>query len=325
MWDRFLNEAWAGDERVIIGGADAPGAAVRWITAPDESGKQILRQRLKQSADEADSARTQVARLQDDTQRLSVQLERSERSRRRLTDIVLRHRRAHHDAVTALRRTTVGEALRQAEEARTERDLYAEELQRAEDELDDLRRRLAWQTATLTELGRPAADTAPGAPTRFATFADLLDTATAELTGLVIGDQVADTAALLDGNLRTPHWLRRTWNALSALNAYATSDFPGDFTSYVDKHGGEFGLTPSLVARWESRMVDTTGRYRAARTFPVPTDLDDSGWAYFPAHIRIDRGGGVAPRLHYLDDTSGRTGRVHIGYLGPHLISPLTN
>ena len=72
-------------------------------------------------------------------------------------------------------------------------------------------------------------------------------------------------------------------------------------------------------------MVDTTDRFRAARTFPVPTELDDSGWTYFPAHIRIDRGGGVAPRLHYLDDTNGRTGRVHIGYLGPHLISPLTN
>ncbi len=72
-------------------------------------------------------------------------------------------------------------------------------------------------------------------------------------------------------------------------------------------------------------MVDTTDRFRVARTFPVPTELDDSGWAYFPAHIRIDRGGGVAPRLHDLADTRGRTGWVHIGYLGPHLPSPLTN
>lgn len=46
-------------------------------------------------------------------------------------------------------------------------------------------------------------------------------------------------------------------------------------------------------------MVDTTERFRAARTVPVPTELDDSGWAYFPAHFRIARGGGVAPRLRY--------------------------
>lgn len=325
MWDRFLNEAWAGDERVAIAGAGTPGPAARWVVAPDESGKQILRQRLKQFADEADSARIQVVKLQDDTQRLSTRLERSERARHRLTAIVLRLRRAHHDAVSALHRTAIGEALRQADDARTERDLYAEELQRAEDELDDLRRRLAWQTSALAELGRPATDTVAAEPTRFTTFTDLLDAAATELTGLVIGEQVADAAALLDGNLRTPRWLRRAWNALSALNSYVTADFPGDFTSYVDGRGGEFGLTPSLVARWESRMVDTTDRFRAARTFPVPTELDDSGWTYFPAHIRIDRGGGVAPRLHYLDDTNGRTGRVHIGYLGPHLISPLTN
>lgn len=80
-------------------------------------------------------------------------------------------------------------------------------------------------------------------------MAALLDTATAELTGLIIGVHVADTAAALDGNMRTPRWLRRAWNALSALNAYATSGYPGDLTSYVDEHSGEFGLAPSLVAR----------------------------------------------------------------------------
>lgn len=72
--------------------------------------------------------------------------------------------------------------------------------------MDDLRRHLTWQTAVLAELGRPAA----ASPTRFAIFADLLNTATAELTGLVVGDQAVGAATSLNGNLRTPHWLRRT-------------------------------------------------------------------------------------------------------------------
>lgn len=70
MWDSFLNEAWAGDERRSSAGPTHPGRSVG--SPPRWSDKQILRQRLKQSADEADSARIQVVRLQDDTQRLSV-------------------------------------------------------------------------------------------------------------------------------------------------------------------------------------------------------------------------------------------------------------
>jgi hypothetical protein len=38
-----------------------------------------------------------------------------------------------------------------------------------------------------------------------------------------------------------------------------------------------------------------------------------------PAHLKIAEGGGMlAPRLYFHDDTRGPTGKVHVGYIGPH-------
>lgn len=80
------------------------------------------------------------------------------------------------------------------------------------------------------------------------------------------------------------------WTVLCTLSSYATTTFPADFTSIRDTHGAEFELTSSLVAQLESPIVDTTGHFLAVRPFPVPIDVDSSGQAYFPAHVRVDRG-----------------------------------
>ena len=97
------------------------------------------------------------------------------------------------------------------------------------------------------------------------------------------------------------------------------------FSCYVREFGGSRGLSPSLVASGESELVVNTPRYRNARTFPVPVEVHSSGYEFFGAHVKIDRGGGVAPRLHHFDDTRGATGSVRIGYLGPHLPGPESN
>jgi hypothetical protein len=36
------------------------------------------------------------------------------------------------------------------------------------------------------------------------------------------------------------------------------------------------------------------------------------------AHLKI-AGGLLGPRLYFYDDTSGLTGKVHVGYIGAHL------
>ena len=55
------------------------------------------------------------------------------------------------------------------------------------------------------------------------------------------------------------------------------------------------------------------------RRFRVPKSVSETGYAEFWAHVKIGSSGQVAPRLHYLDDTSGPTGCVIVGYLGHHL------
>ncbi len=37
--------------------------------------------------------------------------------------------------------------------------------------------------------------------------------------------------------------------------------------------------------------------------------------------IKLEKGSDPAPRLHFWDDTGGRTSRIFVGYLGRHLPS----
>lgn len=42
------------------------------------------------------------------------------------------------------------------------------------------------------------------------------------------------------------------------------------------------------------------------------------------AHFKIAQSGTLSPRMHYYDDTT-RSGNVSTGYLGPHLLTDMTN
>ena len=55
------------------------------------------------------------------------------------------------------------------------------------------------------------------------------------------------------------------------------------------------------------------------RRFRVPSAISATGSAMMWAHVKIGNSGQTAPRLHYFDDTSGPTGAVIVGYIGPHL------
>lgn len=42
-------------------------------------------------------------------------------------------------------------------------------------------------------------------------------------------------------------------------------------------------------------------------------------------HIKLAQSGRIAPRMHLYDATRGTTRRIHIGYVGPHLVNTRTN
>lgn len=60
-------------------------------------------------------------------------------------------------------------------------------------------------------------------------------------------------------------------------------------------------------------------KFRDQRHLPVDIRVDESGRIHMWSHLKIAEGGGpLAPRVYFYDDTRGATGKVHIGYVGPH-------
>jgi hypothetical protein len=113
--------------------------------------------------------------------------------------------------------------------------------------------------------------------------------------------------------------------AMAALDAYVAARRSGvwdggGFRSYCDdsRHGGRI-YPATQVAALESDTVRQDPKMAHQRRFRVPRMVSESGYAEFWAHIKIGNSGQVAPRLHYLDDTSGPTGAVIVGYVGHHL------
>ena len=69
----------------------------------------------------------------------------------------------------------------------------------------------------------------------------------------------------------------------------------------------------------ESETVLNDPQLRAKRNFRVSLDVDPSGKAEMLAHLKIAEGGGpLAPRIYFLDDAGGKTGKIHVGFIGPH-------
>jgi len=62
-------------------------------------------------------------------------------------------------------------------------------------------------------------------------------------------------------------------------------------------------------------------KFTRARTFPVDSAVSPSGRQYMEAHLKVSEGGGdLAPRVYFHDDTAGPTGKVHVGFVGPHYL-----
>ena len=138
---------------------------------------------------------------------------------------------------------------------------------------------------------------------------------------------VPDTAPReLDGIDSAPNayaWGITTWRGLQALSAYAQASragFAGDFWVWCER--GEalaWPATPKKLAMRESETVQNNPKLMRARLFDVDPQVDESGRIHMEAHLKISEGGGdLAPRVYFHDDTGGRTGKVHVGLVGPH-------
>ncbi|MBN8867143.1 MAG: hypothetical protein J0H98_06290 [Solirubrobacterales bacterium] len=155
--------------------------------------------------------------------------------------------------------------------------------------------------------------------------ADVVTQVEEETDRIKFGDTALEGAKELDEHSE-PSWAKKALRAFRALDAYVArkeEGFEGDFQAFCES--GDLSAIPrGWVSLHESGTTDQNARYRELRTFEVPTDVDKSGRAYMDAHIKIERGGYPCPRIHFHDDTQG-TGRVYVGWFGPHLDSKSKN
>ncbi|MEU8265804.1 hypothetical protein AB0B89_01450 [Sphaerisporangium sp. NPDC049002] len=249
------------------------------------------------------------------------------------------------EVVLAQQRGTEAEGEMLLAEAEGESDRLSDEMERLSAEHEILqseyaesvalarkfRERVRWLESRLALSGHPAYGLAPETPGFDpAGLVDTLNMAREALTHVEIGD--TDTpAARLDLAYPTlaRAWAAKAWDALQALDSFATARssgrFVGGFFEWCRSDAADHTIPSGMVAMSESQTVNTNGKYSASRIFSVPPEVHPSGRVLMEAHIKIRKGGCPAPRIHFYDDSGGATGKIWIGHVGDHLPNTRTN
>lgn len=119
-------------------------------------------------------------------------------------------------------------------------------------------------------------------------------------------------------------WGQRIWAHLQSLDAYGRSKGPG-FKTWCETSGHPRAISGKFISMTESQTVCTSERLRRHRDLPIDTAISPSGKIEMLAHIKSIQGGGMQiPRIYFHDDTKGKTGKVHVGFIGPHDLVPNT-
>ncbi|MGH9130064.1 MAG: hypothetical protein ACRDY2_14175 [Acidimicrobiales bacterium] len=198
----------------------------------------------------------------------------------------------------------------------------------AASEAEEARARVRWLESRLADAGQYVAGTPTPEderPAEASSCSEALELAKVHLDLVIVGD-TTESADELDQHVKAGTWGRKAWLALRALQSYgrakASGQMQGNFLQYCRASPSGSEVVPSeWVAAAENETTTNNPRFRRARTFPVPTDVSSDGEAYMAEHIKLEKGSDPAPRLHFWDDTGGKTGKVYVGYLGRHLPS----
>jgi hypothetical protein len=156
---------------------------------------------------------------------------------------------------------------------------------------------------------------------RVGSIAEAIAEARKRLSGVVIPSGVEHDIEDLDSTVTAQSWGESTWIGLRALHVYAEAGFDGNFKSWCmdSGHPWAWPATDKKISMTESQSVQQSSRLRNQRLLPVAREVCSDAKVVMLAHLKIAEGGGpLAPRVYFHDDTRGPTGRVHIGFIGPH-------
>ncbi|MEV6956563.1 hypothetical protein [Streptomyces sp. NPDC051183] len=306
---------------------------------PDEKVIDELEEGLKTAKTQLTTARQVVESLRTELGKTTVLLGDAQQEAQTHRGELLEVRRALEESRTALaeavaahdqlrdsvQSSDAGRAVRDAEDRR---DAAESETETAEELLDEQAREIAWLRSRLAAAGQPAPEEPPQT-TWPASWEELVERTAAELDRIVLGDVLA-TSRPLRGHTFETTWLRRTWEALRALDAYARAksehgpEMLPHLSAYLSWRDASVSLPRGRYSANESQLVLTTPKLRDERMLPVPRDVDPSSRVLMAEHIRIGSGRPPAPRLH-LYDSSANDGRIYVGHIGSHLRNAHTN
>ena len=224
----------------------------------------------------------------------------------------------------------LGERIQDAEDAVEMATLEQEE---AESRAAALAARVRYLEEELDKAGTHlrGMPTPPAAfPAEAATLHEATDLVRAHLGAIVLPDSATADLGTLDEHPRAGVWAQKAWQTFLALNEYALKKQAGDFAldfKRANENGelGTFGVPTNWVTMHESDTTDKNPTYRAARTFPVPAEVDPAAEVYMDAHVKLQAGGRPCPRIHFHDNSSGSTGKIYVGWFGDHLENQQTN
>ena len=207
----------------------------------------------------------------------------------------------------------------QVEDLKIERSIAYEEATNSEREIETLQRRNELLRNKLRELSESpeAIEAVVSEESGPETCAEAIQMAK-KLQGLMIHSRAPVEIGRLDAAENSELWAGRIWRQLNSLNAYAEAGGPG-YQTWCETSGHDRVISSKFIAMSESESVMKNPDLRRRRTLPVDPKLDSSGWMEMEAHLKPVEGGGMQiPRIYFHDDTKGRTGKVHIGFIGPH-------
>ncbi|HUN30581.1 MAG TPA: hypothetical protein VMU95_01070 [Trebonia sp.] len=161
-------------------------------------------------------------------------------------------------------------------------------------------------------------------------FAELLDWVERHLPRIEFTGDIDDPLEL-DSSPESSTWVRSSWEALRALQAYAEvkaeRGFAGDFRAWCmnPPSPGDYIISPNKVKMDESETVHSRPKWRQERIFRVPPEVEADGLVFMGAHITIgaSANGRINPRLYFHDGVL-KTGRIYVGYIGRHLTNTLS-
>ncbi|MFI0967107.1 hypothetical protein ACH4S8_37835 [Streptomyces sp. NPDC021080] len=267
---------------------------------------------LSPATREVIALRSKLAAADSQTEELRLKRAEAEAIAEQSQAEVLEMMRAYREHPLEVREAEAREQAEQAFEAEEATQSLAE----------DLAAEVAWLRRRLALAGGSYAEAAPERPKGPESWPELLAMAGELFEYVRIGD-VRGALKKLEGHQNTLVWLRRAWETLECLEAYASArkehgpDVLPHFNAYLDWPGATV-LVPSTwycAAEVSLERAGSDHRGRKTRIFRV----EGLGEVFMGAHVRV---GGVrpgAPRMHLYDDLSGPTELIHVGYIGPHL------